>query len=111
MSCVFCGIASGEIPSQLLHQDEEIIAFRDISPRAPTHILIVPRKHIPSLNELDDEALMGHMVNVAGNLAQADGIRERGYRLVVNCGREGGQAVHHLHMHLLGGRQFSDEMG
>lgn len=111
MSCIFCGIASGEIPSQLLHQDKQVIAFRDINPRAPTHILIVPRKHIQSLNELDDEALIGHMVNVAGKLAQAEGISKKGYRLVVNCGREGGQAVPHLHMHLLGGRQLSDEMG
>ena len=111
MSCVFCSIVSGEIPSQTLHQDEEVIAFRDINPQAPTHILIVPRKHITSLNEIDDEALIGHMVSVARKLAQAEGIAEKGYRLVVNCGPEGAQAVPHLHMHLLGGRQLSDEMG
>ncbi len=111
MSCVFCSIVSGDMPSQILHQDGEVIAFRDINPQAPTHILIVPRKHIASLNEIDDEALIEHMVSVARKLAQAEGIAEKGYRLVVNCGPEGAQAVPHLHMHLLGGRQLSDGMG
>ena len=111
MPCIFCQIVSGEIASEILHQDEEVIAFRDINPQAPTHILIVPKKHIPSLTELEDEALIGHMVSVANKLAEAEGISKRGYRLVINCGAQGGQIVPHLHMHLLGGRKLADEMG
>jgi histidine triad (HIT) family protein len=113
MSCVFCQIASGELPSDVLYQDEEVIAFRDINPQAPVHILIVPKRHIPSLAELaeGEMSLIGHMVNVANRLAKAEGISEKGYRLVLNCGAEGGQLVPHLHMHLLGGRGLSGKMG
>ena len=111
MPCIFCRIVSGEIASEIVHQDNEVIAFRDINPQAPTHILIVPKKHIPSLSDLEDEALIGHMVTVANKLAKAEGISKRGYRLVINCGAQGGQIVPHLHMHLLGGRKLSDEMG
>jgi len=110
MPCVFCKIISGEIASQTLHQDDEVIAFRDINPRAPIHILIVPRQHIATLNELTDRDLpiLGKMAGVAKKLAEREGIFERGYRLVINCGPEGGQLVPHLHMHLMGGRQLSD---
>ncbi|HAZ32037.1 MAG TPA: histidine triad nucleotide-binding protein [Dehalococcoidia bacterium] len=112
MSCIFCQIISGEIPGEMLHQDDEIVAFRDINPLAPIHILIVPRKHVASLNELTDSELpiLGKMAGVAKKLAEREGISERGYRLVINCGPEGGQIVPHLHMHLLGGRQLSDKM-
>jgi histidine triad (HIT) family protein len=112
MSCIFCKIISGEIPGEMLHQDDEIVAFRDINPRAPIHILIVPRKHIAAMNEMADSdlPLLGKMAGVAKQLAKAEGISERGYRLVVNCGLEGGQSVPHLHMHLLGGRQLSGKM-
>jgi histidine triad (HIT) family protein len=112
MFCIFCKIISGEIPGEMLHQDDEIVAFRDIHPQAPIHVLIVPRKHIASLNELTDRDLpiLGKMAGVAKQLAEREGIFERGYRLVINCGPEGGQLVPHLHMHLLGGRQLPDKM-
>jgi len=110
MDCVFCQIVAGKIPSKTLYQDEEVIAFRDINPVTPIHVLIIPRKHIPSLAHLPDAEtpLIGHMVKVANQLAREEGIFESGYRLVISCGRDGGQVVPHLHMHLLGGRRLSD---
>ena len=110
--CIFCRITTGEIKTELLHQDDKMIAFRDINPLAPTHVLIVPRKHIPSLAKLsgDEAPLIGSMVNIANRLARSEGIAERGYRLVINCGREGGQGVAHLHMHLLGGCQLGSKL-
>ena len=112
MDCIFCQIASGKIPSDIVYQDKEIVAFRDINPKAPVHILIIPKKHIASLNQLSqsDTALMGRMVAVASRLAKDEGVAEKGYRLTINCGKEGGQLVPHLHMHLLGGRQLSDAL-
>jgi histidine triad (HIT) family protein len=106
MDCIFCKIAAGEIPSEILYQDEEVIAFRDINPIAPTHLLIVSRKHIPSLVHLTESEipLIGHMTKVANQLAKEQGVAESGFRLVINCGEQGGQLVPHLHMHLLGGR-------
>ena len=113
MECVFCQIATGKLPSDIVYQDEEVIAFRDINPQSPTHVLIIPRKHISSLAELaeGEASLMGHMVNIANQLAKSEGVAQSGYRLVVNCGQEGGQLVPHLHLHLLGGRQLSGTMG
>ncbi len=111
MACIFCQIVSGEIESEILYRDDEVVAFRDIDPRAPTHVLIMPRKHVSSLAEVEDEALIGRMVKVAKELAKQEGIAERGYRLVINCGRDGGQIIPHLHMHLLGGRHLSANMG
>jgi len=109
MDCIFCKIIAGEIPSEILYRDEEVIAFRDIHPAAPIHLLIVPQKHIPSLADVsaDDLPLVGHMVDVANQLARKESISESGYRLVVNCGKEAGQEVPHLHLHLLGGRKLS----
>ena len=104
-SCIFCRIARGEIPSSLLHDDGEIFAIRDISPIAPTHILVIPKAHVPTLNE-SDGSLVGRMVDVAKKLARDEGIAERGYRLVVNTQREAGQEVFHLHLHLIGGRSL-----
>lgn len=111
--CVFCKIAAGEIPSDIRYQDEKIIAFPDINPLAPTHILIIPKKHIPSLVDLtkEDSSLVGNMAHVANQLAKSEGISESGYRLVMNCGRHGTQGVAHLHMHLLGGRQLTPALG
>jgi len=111
--CVFCRILEGEIPATILHQDDKIIALRDIKPQAPTHILIIPKEHIPSLTELGDRQrdMVAHMIYTANELARREGLAERGYRLVVNCGREGGQQVPHLHLHLLGGRELSALMG
>lgn len=108
MDCVFCQIVAGKIPGEILYQDEEVLAFPDIYPQTPVHILIIPKKHIASLAELsgDETAIIGKMANVANQMAKKKGIFEKGYRLVINCGKEGGQLVPHLHMHLLGGRQL-----
>ncbi len=108
MDCIFCRIISGEIPSDILYQDEQVVAFRDINPKAPVHLLLVPRKHIESVAELseDEASIMGHLVTVANRLAREAVISRKGYRLVVNSGPEGGQEVPHLHLHLLGGRQM-----
>ena len=108
-NCIFCKIIAKEIPGALLYQDDLVTAFRDIQPAAPIHILIVPNKHIPSINEVapEDEALIGHLHLVAQKLALEEGIAERGYRLVINTGDEGGQVVYHLHMHLMGGKKLS----
>ena len=113
MDCIFCQIVAGKIPSEILYQDEKVIAFRDINPQAPIHLLIIPKRHIPSLTHLseEDSPLIGHMVNAANQLAKKEGIAESGYRLVINCGKQGGQLVPHLHMHLLGGRRLSDILG
>ena len=113
MDCIFCQIVAGKIPSEILYQDEEVIAFRDINPQTPIHLLIIPKRHIPSLTELTEaeSPLMGHMVSIANQLAKKEGVAESGYRLVINCGKQGGQLVPHLHLHLLGGRQLSGAMG
>ncbi len=107
-NCIFCKIIAGEIPGDIRYQDKEVIAFPDIKPAAPVHLLIVPRKHIPSLAHLGeaDLPLIGHMIMVANQLAKEHGVSESGYRLVINCGEQGGQVVPHLHMHLLGGRML-----
>ena len=108
MDCIFCRIISGEIQSDIIYQDEQAVAFRDVNPKAPVHLLVVPRKHIESVAELteDETPISGHLVAVANRLARETGISEKGYRLVVNCGPDGGQLVPHLHLHLLGGRQM-----
>ncbi|MGD0347747.1 MAG: histidine triad nucleotide-binding protein [Terracidiphilus sp.] len=108
MSCLFCKIASGEIPSTAVYQDERVYAFADINPKAPVHILIVPREHIGSLAEAAPEqnTLLGHLFWAAAEIARKKGLN-KGYRVVVNTGEEGGQTVDHLHLHLLGGRQMT----
>jgi histidine triad (HIT) family protein len=108
MSTIFAKIIAGEAPADIVYRDEQVTCFRDIAPKAPTHILIVPNREIATVNDLtpDDAQLVGHMVLVAKRLAAQEGIAERGYRLVVNCNREGGQVVYHLHMHLIGGRSL-----
>lgn len=113
MDCIFCRIANGRIPSEILHKDDWVIAFRDISPQAPVHILIVPVKHFSTLNEVkgDDLKIIPHIFEVANELADRECIAERGYRITVNTGKEGGQVVGHLHFHLLGGRQLSGKLG
>jgi len=104
--CIFCKIAQGEIPAKLLYQDEQIVAFPDANPKAPQHVLIIPRRHIATLNDLsqDETLLMGRLVQVAKQLAAQLGIAEMGYRVLMNCNEGGGQAVFHIHLHLLGGR-------
>lgn len=108
MSTIFSKIIAKEIPSDMVYQDELVTAFRDISPQAPTHILIVPNKPIPTVNEVtsEDEQALGRLFIVARRIAEEMGIAADGYRLIVNCGDHGGQEVYHLHMHLLGGRKL-----
>ena len=107
--CLFCKIVSGEIPGQIVHQDERVVAFRDIDPKAPLHVLIVPRRHIASLNDLraEDDGLVGEMIRRAAALAAEHGYADRGYRTVFNCNADAGQTVFHIHLHVLGGRRFT----
>ena len=108
MPTLFAKIIRGELPSDKVFQDDRVTAFRDINPAAPTHILIVPNKVIPTMNDVtpEDEALLGHMMVVASQLAAQEGIAEDGYRLIINCNEHGGQEVFHLHLHLIGGRHL-----
>ncbi len=105
---IFSKIIRQEIPTPLLYQDELVTAFRDIAPRVSTHILIVPNKHIPTVNDVTeaDELVMGRMISVAKKLAKEEGIDEKGYRLIINCNEDGGQEVFHIHLHLLGGQRL-----
>jgi histidine triad (HIT) family protein len=105
-SCLFCRIAAGEIPASIVMQDEHCIAFRDINPQAPVHVLVVPRDHVPSLNQADDPALLGYLSLAAAEIAKREGIAEPGYRTVINTNRAAGQTVFHVHLHLLGGREM-----
>lgn len=113
MSCIFCQIISGQAPGILLHRDELVTAFRDAHPIASTHILIVPNRHIDSVNELEEEdaALLGHMILVAKQLAESEGVAEKGYRMIMNTGRDGGQSVFHLHLHLIAGKRARFTLG
>ena len=109
MDCLFCKIAAGEIPSTKVYEDELVYAFRDIEPQAPVHVLIIPKEHIKSANELNEEnaQIVAHIYAVAAKIAKAEGVAEKGYRIVNNCGEDGGQTVGHLHFHLLGGRSLA----
>lgn len=109
MDCLFCKIIAGEIPSTKVYEDEQVYAFLDIDPQAPTHIILIPKEHISSANALTDAnaAVVGHIFAVAAKLAKEQGFAERGYRIVNNCGEDGGQTVAHIHFHLMGGRKFS----
>lgn len=102
--CIFCQIARGEVPAAMVQQDSDFVAFRDINPQAPTHVLVIPRRHIPTLNEAEDADLMGRMLLFARSVAEREGLAERGYRLVLNTNSQAGQSVFHLHLHVLGGR-------
>jgi histidine triad (HIT) family protein len=106
--CLFCKIIAGDIPGTIVFQDDSIVAFQDVSPQAPLHVLIVPRRHISSLNDLapDDDGLVGSMVRLAASLAREHGYHERGYRTVFNTNGEAGQTVFHIHLHLLAGRRL-----
>lgn len=107
--CIFCKIASGEIPADKLYEDDQVVAFRDLNPQAPTHALVIPKTHIASLNELTEanQGLMGKLFLAAKQVAADEGLAEDGYRTVVNCNNHGGQTVYHIHVHLLGGRQMT----
>jgi histidine triad (HIT) family protein len=106
-SCIFCRIAHGEIPTQMVAHNKEIVAFRDLNPQAPVHILIVPTKHISSLDDATDFDLLGRMMALAAAIARQEKIAKTGYRTVINTGKNGGQSVDHLHIHLLGGREMT----
>ena len=111
--CIFCKIVAGEAPAKMLYQDELVTAFRDIHPAAPTHILIVPNRHLTSVNqaELEDEAALGRMFTTARRLAEQEGVAETGYRLIINSGPHAGQIVLHVHMHLMGGQRMRHPLG
>jgi len=106
MDCLFCKISQGEIPASIVYEDDKVIAFEDIAPKAPTHLLIIPREHIATLNDIEDAALAGHILMTAKKLAAERGIADDGYRTLINCNEGGGQVVFHLHCHLLGGRKM-----
>ena len=105
-TCLFCRIVRKELPAAVVWEDATALAFRDIGPKAPTHVLVIPKQHIASLNEASDPALLGHLVLAAREIAAEEGIADGGYRIVLNTGRDAGQTVFHLHVHLLGGRQM-----
>jgi histidine triad (HIT) family protein len=111
--CIFCKIVSAEIPADVVYKDEQVTAFRDINPVGPTHVLIIPNKHIESVNDAaqDDEALLGHIFLTARKIAEIDGLTENGYRLIVNTGAHGNQTVSHLHLHVIGGQPMKYPMG
>jgi histidine triad (HIT) family protein len=108
-SCIFCKIAAREIPSEIVHESDRVVAFRDTNPQAPTHILLIPKEHIGSIADIEDQhgELLADIVQVATHLAEAEGIDEGGWRLVTNVGPDAGQTVFHLHVHLLGGRRMT----
>lgn len=104
--CIFCRIATGAINADRVYEDEQVLAFRDLDPHAPTHVLVIPKRHISTINDLNEESssVVGRMYLAAKQVAEQEGISERGYRTVMNCNEEAGQAVFHLHLHVLGGR-------
>jgi histidine triad (HIT) family protein len=106
-SCIFCRIARGEIPAQMVVNNKEIAAFKDLNPQAPVHILVIPKKHVTSLDDITDSDLLGRMMALAAAIARQEGIAKSGYRTVINTGKNGGQSVDHLHVHLLGGRAMT----
>lgn len=113
MDCIFCKIVNKEIPSEeIVYEDDEILAFKDIQPVAPVHILVIPKKHIPALTQLreEDEKVIGRIYTVINKIAKEQGIAEKGFRVIVNCGDDGCQAVKHIHFHLLGGKNLGDKI-
>ena len=111
-NCIFCKIIKGEIPSTKVYEDEEILAFNDINPAAPIHVLVIPKKHIKSLAEMEDEdeKIVGKIYKVINEIAEKQGFKDNGYRVIVNCGKDGGQEVGHLHFHLLAGKQLGEKI-
>jgi histidine triad (HIT) family protein len=105
--CLFCKMVSGEIKPAVVYETDDVLAFRDINPRAPTHVLIIPKRHVATLDDLDDPALAGQLLLAAQSVARQEGLQDNGYRTVVNCRADGGQEVFHLHLHVLGGRRMT----
>ena len=112
MDCIFCKIIAGEIPSNKVYEDERVLAFRDIAPQAPTHILVIPKAHISSFAFITEEnaPLVAHILTIAAKIAREEGLEDGGYRIVSNCGADAGQTVPHLHFHILGGKKLNVEM-
>ena len=112
MSCIFCKIANKEIPSQLVFENDNLVAFRDLNPQAPVHILVVPKMHIPSMNEITSEnkSVVAEIFEVISKIAEQEGIKDSGYRVISNCGNDGCQSVQHLHFHLVGGKKLSETL-
>jgi histidine triad (HIT) family protein len=108
MDCLFCKIVAGDIPADIVYESDTALAFRDINPQAPTHVLVIPRKHISTINDIgvDDETLIGSLYTAAREIAAAEGIAEDGYRAVINCNESAGQSVFHIHLHVLGGKRM-----
>ena len=106
-NCIFCRIGRGEIPAQMVMNNKDVAAFKDLNPQAPVHILIIPKKHVASLDDANDSDLLGRMMSLAAAIARQEGIAKSGYRTVINTGKDGGQSVDHLHIHLLGGRAMA----
>ena len=104
--CLFCKMVAGELKPTVVYETDHVLAFRDIHPRAPTHVLVIPKQHVPTLADLDDPALAGELLLAVREIARQEGIAEKGYRTVINCGGDGGQEVFHLHLHLMGGRSM-----
>lgn len=113
MDCIFCKIAAGAISADIVYSDELLVAFRDINPQAPVHVVIIPRKHISSVNDLkeSDQALAGKMLLTAKKVAEKEGVADSGYRLSINCGPDGTQVIPHIHLHILGGRLLTGQLG
>lgn len=112
MDCIFCKIANKDIPSQVIFENENILAFKDLSPQAPVHILVIPKKHIASINEINSEnsSIVAEIFQVINQIAKQENIKESGYRVISNCGEDGCQSVHHLHFHILGGKKLSETL-
>lgn len=112
MDCIFCKIINKEIPSKIVYEDEEVLAFEDIAPQAPVHIVVIPKKHIEKITEIEkeDETLIGKIYSVINKIAREKQIAEEGFRVIINCGENGGQEVKHIHFHLLGGKKLSGKI-
>ena len=108
--CIFCKIAAHSVPAKVVLETDDVLAFRDLSPQAPVHVLVIPKKHVTGLNDLTDPSLMAALLTAAQKVALQEKIAESGYRTVINCNPEGGQSVYHLHLHVLGGRQLGGSM-
>ncbi len=105
--CLFCKMISGEIQPDVVYETDRVLAFRDINPQAPVHVLVIPKQHIPTINAMTDQALAGELLLAARGIAESEGLAEGGYRVVINCNGDGGQEVFHLHLHLIGGRRLT----
>lgn len=109
-NCIFCKIIVKEIPSRIVYENESVIAFHDINPEAPVHILILPKVHISNINEVQDVSIFGDLFTAVKEIAEKEGIKEKGYRVIINTGKDGGQLVNHLHLHLLGGKKIGPKV-